>query len=273
MATYAIGDIQGCHAPLLRLLDAIGFDPAADSLWFAGDLVNRGPDSLAVLRLVRALGAAAVSILGNHDLTLLAAAAGHVKIRNKDTFQSILEAPERDELLDWLRHRPLLHHDPALGRIMVHAGLPPAWDLARARACAAEVEAALRGPDPDAFLSQMFGSEPRRWSEGLEGVERLRYTVNALTRMRYVDGDWALNFDQKGPPGTQPPELVPWFAVPGRRNADLEIVCGHWASLGYYHTPGVLALDSACVWGGRLTAQRLDAPAEPVWVDCEGGAA
>ena len=164
MAVYAIGDVQGCHDPLLRLLDLLRFDPAADVLWLVGDLVNRGPHSVEVLRLVHGLGERAVTVLGNHDLTLLAVAAGRVKPKRKDTFHTILAAPDQGELLDWLRRRPLLHHDPALGFTLVHAGLPPQWDLELAQSCAVELEATLRGPNCEDFLAHMFGGEPRRWT-------------------------------------------------------------------------------------------------------------
>lgn len=265
MAIYAIGDIQGCYDPLRRLLDLLRFDPAADTLWLVGDLVNRGPQSVEVLRLVRGLGQRAVAVLGNHDLTLLAVAAGQVKPKRKDTFHSVLDAPDGAALLDWLRHCPLLHHDAELGFTLVHAGLPPQWDLALAQGCAAEVEATLRGPRYAEFLGNMFGGEPRRWQEDLTGDDRLRFTVNALTRMRFCAADGTLSFSEKGPLGSQKPGLLPWFLVPRRRNADLCIVFGHWAALGYYRAPGLYALDSGCVWGNRLTAVRLDEANVPAW--------
>lgn len=265
MAVYAIGDIQGCYEPLRRLLDLLRFDPAADRLWLVGDLVNRGPHSVDVLRLARDLGERVTTVLGNHDLTLLAVAAGKVKPKRRDTFHSILDAPDRDELLDWLRHCPLLHHDPILGFTMIHAGLPPQWDLALAQSCAAEVETALRGPDCAAFLERMFGSEPRRWKSDLNGYDRLRFTVNALTRMRFCTTDGALSLAEKGPPGTQSKGLWPWFDAPNRRNSALNLVFGHWAALGYYRAPGIYALDSGCVWGNRLTAIRLDDPNATAW--------
>jgi bis(5'-nucleosyl)-tetraphosphatase (symmetrical) len=265
MAVYAIGDVQGCYDPLQRLLDLLHFDPVVDTLWLVGDLINRGPHSVEVLRLVQGLGERAAVVLGNHDLTLLAVAAGQVKPKRKDTFHSILDAPDGAELLDWLRRRPLLHHDPALGFTMVHAGLPPQWDLELARRGAQEVEAALRGPNGEDFLGRMFGGEPRRWRDDLTGYDRLRFIVNALTRMRFCTADGTLSFAEKGPPGSQEPGLLPWFAVPRRRNADLHIVFGHWAALGYYRAPGIYALDSGCVWGNRLTAIRLDAPGVPAW--------
>ena len=269
MAVYAIGDLQGCYDPLRRLLEKLRFDPARDTLWFAGDLTNRGPESLKTLRFVRSLGDSAFSVLGNHDLTLLAAAEGFVEIRRKDTFEAILEAPDRESLLTWLRFRPLLHYDPEMGYVMVHAGLAPQWDLRLALACAAEVEATLRGSGSRHFLQHMFGSEPRVWNDDLEGFERLRFIVNCLTRMRFCTDEGVLSFDQKGAPGTQPADLKPWFEVPGRRNADLNIVFGHWAALGFYRAPGIYGLDSGCVWGGKLTALRLDGPEEVYTVDCD----
>ncbi len=265
MAVYAIGDIQGCYEPLQRLLDLLNFDPAADRLWLVGDLVNRGPQSVEVLRLLRGLGEQAITVLGNHDLSLLAVAAGRVKPKRKDTFHTVLDAPDAAELLDWLRQQPLLHHDEPLGFTLVHAGLPPQWDLPLAQRCAAELETVLRGPDGAAFLGRMFGSEPRRWRSGLTGYDRLRFIVNALTRIRFCTVDGALSLAENGPPSSQGKGLLPWFSVPDRRGADLKIIFGHWAALGYYRAPGIYALDSGCVWGNRLTAIRLDAPDAPVF--------
>jgi bis(5'-nucleosyl)-tetraphosphatase (symmetrical) len=254
MALYAIGDVQGCYHALLRLLDKLRFDPTEDTLWFAGDLINRGPQSLPVLRLVQSLGERAVTVLGNHDLTLLAAAEGYVRLRRKDTFQCVLEAPDRAVLLDWLRHRPILYYDSKLNTALVHAGLAPQWDLSQAQTCAAELESVLQGPEYGAFLAQMFGSEPRLWRDDLQGFKRLRFIVNCFTRMRYCHADGTLNFSEKGPPGSQPADLIPWFQVPGRRNDNLKIVFGHWAALGYYRCRGICALDSGCAWGNQLTA-------------------
>lgn len=268
MAVYAIGDVQGCYDPLQRLLAGLRFDPGQDVLWLVGDLVNRGPQSLQVLRLLRSLGDSAICVLGNHDLTLLAVAAGCRLTRAKDTFHEVLSAPDGEELIAWLRRRPLLHHDPGLGFTMVHAGLAPQWDLAQALSAAAEVEGTLRGSDYQAFLARMFGNEPRLWRDGLQGVERLRFITNCLTRIRYCTPEGALNLKQKGPPGSQSPGLLPWFHVPGRRNAGLNIVFGHWSTLGYYREPGVYALESGCYWGNTLTALRLDGPAEVHRMDC-----
>jgi bis(5'-nucleosyl)-tetraphosphatase (symmetrical) len=265
MAVYAIGDIQGCYEPLRRLLDLLNFDPATDRLWLVGDLVNRGPQSVDVLRLIYGLGERAVTVLGNHDLTLLAVAAGQVKPKRKDTFHSVLDAPDAAELLDWLRQRPLLHHDAELGFTLVHAGLPPQWDLPLAQRSAAELENVLRGPDGAKFLGRMFGSEPRRWRHDLSGDDRLRFIANALTRIRFCTAEGALSLAENGPPGSQSKGLLPWFALPGRRSVDLKIIFGHWAALGYYRAPGIYALDSGCVWGNRLTAIRLDAPDVPAF--------
>lgn len=260
MATYVVGDLQGCHAPLRRLLDRLHFDPEHDRLWFVGDLVNRGPDSLACLRFVRGLGAAAVTVLGNHDLHFCAVARGG-KISRKDTFEALLRAPDRDELVDWLQQRPLLHHDEAAGCTLIHAGLPPQWDLAQARAEAQSAERALRSPDASRFLLQeMYGDEPARWSPALQGWDRVRFAVNCFTRLRFCDADGALALKLKGAPGSQPPGLHPWFAVPGRRSAGATILFGHWSALGRVHWPEhqVYGLDSGCVWGGRLTALHLE---------------
>lgn len=265
MTVYAIGDVQGCLAPLRALLDKVAFDPARDRLWFAGDLVNRGPESLGVLRFVRQLGAAAITVLGNHDLHLLAVAAGASGPKRRDTLGDILNAPDRDDLLEWLRRQPLLHHDARLGYTLVHAGLLPQWDLTLALSLAAEVEAVLCGPDHAAFFAQMYGDEPNHWEPGLCGIDRLRVVLNACTRLRYCDADGRMDLRPKGAPGTQPPHLLPWFAVPGRRNADLRILFGHWSTLGAWQGAGVTGLDSGCVWGQTLTAARLD-PAGPALI-------
>jgi bis(5'-nucleosyl)-tetraphosphatase (symmetrical) len=263
MAVYAIGDVQGCAAPLESLLEKIRFDPARDRLWFTGDLVNRGPDSLEVLRFVRGLGERAVTVLGNHDLHLLAVAASKSKPRTRDTLEEILDAPDRDELLGWLRTRPLLHHDAALGYTMVHAGLLPQWDLWLASRLAAEAETALRGQQVETFFDHMYGDLPDHWREELAGPERLRVIINAFTRLRYCDLEGNMDLRHKGVPGSQPPDLLPWFRVPHRKSRELRIIFGHWSTLGLYQGDGVLALDSGCLWGGALTAVRLDT-ASPV---------
>ena len=272
MAVYAIGDLQGCIDPLRRLLDDLEFDPANDRLWFCGDLVNRGPASLETLRFVRGLGDRAVTVLGNHDLHLVAVAYDpHRPVKSRDTLRDILSAPDREELLEWLRRQPLLHHDPGLGYTMVHAGRPPEWALEEARAASAELEAVLAGPDFIGFLREMYGDRPDRWSADLEGMDRLRFIVNCFTRMRYCRADGRLDLAEKGPPDRPAKGLVPWFRVPGRRSRDLKIVFGHWSTLGPVPDENVFALDTGCVWGGRLTALRLDGPPRGTCVECGPG--
>jgi bis(5'-nucleosyl)-tetraphosphatase (symmetrical) len=270
MAIHAIGDVQGCCDELERLLELIRFDAASDRLWFAGDLVNRGPRSLDTLRLVKSLGECAITVLGNHDLHLLAVAlTPTAKIKSKDTLDDILDASDRDELLDWLRHRPLLHYDPDLRRVLIHAGLAPEWDLATAVACARELETALRDPAMAMRLFRdMYGDEPDRWSPQLAGTQRLRFITNCFTRLRFCHTDGRLALGFKGTPGNAPEGIAPWFRVPGRRSRDLDIVCGHWSALGLHDGDGVLAIDTGCVWGGRLCAVRLDAPQAPVFIPC-----
>lgn len=263
MAVYAVGDLQGCLDPLLRLLDRLAFDPAQDRLWLVGDLVNRGPQSLEALRLVKSLGPAAITVLGNHDLHLLAVALAGKKSKGKDTLEPILRAPDRDELIDWLRRQPLLHHAPGLKAVLVHAGIPPSWDLATAAACAREVEAVLAGDAVREFLSEMYGNQPDRWSPELKGLARLRYTVNALTRMRYLTHDGRLEFDHKGAPEQAPEGFLPWYVAP-RPPLSATVVFGHWSTLGKVHVPGAIGLDTGCLWGGRLTAVRLDDPQHPL---------
>lgn len=263
MATYAIGDVQGCYGELRSLLGHLQFDSEADRLWFVGDLVNRGPSSLEVLRFVRSLGDRAVTVLGNHDLHLLALARlGREPHSRKDTLGAVLAAADRDSLLEWLRTRPLLHVDRSLGFVMVHAGLAPQWDLEQARRCAGEVEAALGGPQCDALLANMYGDLPDRWSEDLGTWERLRFIVNAFTRLRYCDDQGRLVLDEKGPPGSGRRQLWPWFAAPGRVDLGWPVVFGHWSTLqlgDLDHRPyRVYPIDTGCVWGGALTALRLD---------------
>lgn len=268
MAVYAVGDIQGCGEALRQLLARVGFDATRDRLWLTGDLVNRGPDSLWVLRFVKELGDRAVTVLGNHDLHLLAVWAGHVRPKPSDTIDAVLQAPDVDPLMHWLRMQPLLHHDPELGYVMVHAGIPPPWDLAAAKRAAAEVEAALRGPGCSEFLRGIYGNRPDRWSDSLRGIDRLRFITNALTRMRCCDDEGRLLLRYKGTPEDRPPGHVPWFAVPSRRYDGPTVVCGHWSALGFHDGDGVLALDTGCLWGGELTAVRLDGPRERMSVSC-----
>jgi bis(5'-nucleosyl)-tetraphosphatase (symmetrical) len=261
VAVYAIGDVQGCADELHELLARLGFDATRDRLWFVGDLVNRGPRSLETLRLVRSLGDAASVVLGNHDLHLLAIARGGALWRRRDDgLRPILEAPDAAILLDWLQSRPLLHHDAQLGITLIHAGLPPQWDIATARACAREVELRLRGENAGALFEHMYGNEPSLWREELEGWDRLRFTINAFTRLRVCDvADGRMRLEFKGPPATAPPDSRPWFRIPWRRSAGERLVFGHWSELGYVEESGVLGLDTGCVWGGTLTGQRIDA--------------
>lgn len=270
MPTYAIGDIQGCCDEFETLLDRLEFDPARDRLWLVGDLVNRGPRSLDVLRKVKALGSAAITVLGNHDLHLLAAAlTPSEQLKPQDTLGPIFTAPDRDELLDWLRHQPLLHHDAALGYTMIHAGLPPQWDLELAQSCARELEAALRDDDRCMELfAHMYGDRPNRWSDKLRGVERLRFITNCLTRLRYCRANGSLELKFKGRIEDAPRGILPWFRAPDRKSSELRIVCGHWSALGYHDADGVLSIDTGCVWGAKLCAVRLDQRAQPVFVPC-----
>ena len=270
MAVYAIGDIQGCFSELQALLELIHFDPANDRLWFAGDLVNRGPDSLETLRFIRDLGPAAISVLGNHDLHLLALAHGIPLNHDDHTMDTILVAPDRDELVDWLSHQPLMHHDETLGYTLVHAGLPPQWDLHMALQCAHEVETVLHGSQRPEFLEEMYGNEPVHWSHELKGWDRLRFIVNCFTRMRFCDASGRLDFTCKGAPGTQPDGYRPWFEIPDRANRDMRIIFGHWSTLGERDDPGIFPIDTACLWGGALTALRIDT--EPQWfsLPCDG---
>ncbi|AAU90598.1 symmetrical bis(5'-nucleosyl)-tetraphosphatase [Methylococcus capsulatus] len=260
MAIYAIGDVQGCYAELRRLLELIRFDPAKDRLLFTGDLVNRGPQSLETLRFIRGLGPAAATVLGNHDLHLLAVACGVSRVKHKDTFGDVLEAADRDELLAWLRTRPLVHREGSY--CLVHAGIPPAWNAETAMARAGEVETVLAAGDITGFCRQMYGDKPDLWSDDLAGWDRLRFITNALTRMRYCDRTGRLDFRQKGAPGRQPASLVPWFDVPDRVPPGATIVFGHWSTLGYFAGKDCYCLDTGCLWGGELTALKLDGTLE-----------
>ncbi|MCA1924767.1 MAG: symmetrical bis(5'-nucleosyl)-tetraphosphatase [Thiobacillus sp.] len=256
MSTYAIGDIQGCRDSLLRLLDAFAFDAVADRLWFVGDLVNRGPDSLGVLRLIRDLGDAAICVLGNHDLHLLALAEGVGRAHKGDTLDAVLAAPDRDALLRWLRHRRLAWGER--GFLLVHAGVLPGWSAEAALAHAAEVEAVLQGAAYREFLEHMYGNAPTAWDDALTGMDRLRVIVNAFTRLRYCSAAGDMEFRHKGAPGSQPAPWLPWFDVPGRASTDTTCVFGHWSTLGLINRPDLIALDTGCLWGDRLTAVRLE---------------
>ena len=261
MSTYAIGDIQGCFQELQDLLEKIHFDPSSDRLWFTGDLVNRGPESLATLRFVKELDA--ITVLGNHDLHLLAIAEGIDKHGRKDTLDEVLNADDSDELLHWLRHRPLLHHDADTGYVMVHAGLPPQWDLSQARDLAAEVEQVLASKLYRDLLDHMYGNQPDVWSDELRGKDRHRFIINAFTRIRFCERDGMMDFHQKGPPSTAPLSLQPWFTLDSRKTRNNRILFGHWAAIyagniSDFHKYHVYPLDTGCVWGDKLTAMRLE---------------
>lgn len=274
MATFCIGDIQGCNSDLQRLLAHLHFDPARDCIWFVGDIVNRGPESLDALRFVKSLGDSAITILGNHDIHLLAAWRGFGTLKKADTLQEILDAPDCDDLLHWLRRRPLMHEDASLGFAMLHAGLYPGWSLDDARALAAEAEAALRAPeaDFDGLMANLYGDHPDRWSPSLTGWDRLRFIINALTRMRYCDAERRLLMDYKGAPETRPDGHWPWFEAPGRRPVEepITVVSGHWSTLGFAEGDDFVTIDTGCLWGGELTALRLDGPRERVGCNCRG---
>ena len=256
MATYAIGDIQGCFGSFTQLLEKIAFDPAQDRLWLVGDLVNRGPRSLETLRFVRGLGAAAITVLGNHDLSLLITADGFRQCSKGDTFTDILNAPDREELLTWLRHQRLCHVEN--GFCLVHAGLLPQWTCQQARALAAEVEASLQRSNWREFLSQLWGDAPVAWEDELTGWPRLRVIVNAMTRLRFCTPEGAMEFRSKGEVDKAPEGYLPWFDAPHRRSAETALVTGHWSALGLKVLPNLLAIDSGCLWGREMTAVHLE---------------
>ncbi len=271
--TWAIGDLQGCHGPLMRLLSRIEFDAGSHRLWLVGDLVNRGPDSLAVLRWVRAQGDAVSTVLGNHDLHLLARASQRgAATRARDTLDAVLRASDADELIDWLRHQPLASFDTSLDALLVHAGVPPGWDVETTLREARRVEEVLRSPDWRDLLAVLYGDKPDRWSESLSGYHRLRFTINALTRMRFCRSDGSLDMKAKGPPGSQPPGLVPWFDHPQSAWGSTRLVVGHWSALGCTRRDNLVTLDTGCYWGRSLTALRLDeADAQPISEPCRKG--
>ncbi len=255
MSAYLVGDIQGCDAPLERLLQKIDFSPSRDQLYVLGDLVNRGPDSAGVLRRLMAMGSSVQCVLGNHDLHLLAVAAGASTSKRLDTLDDLLHAPDRQAMLDWLRQQRMAIF--AHGILMVHAGVLPAWTPDKTLALAAEFEAVLRSDDLTAFLHQMYGNQPEAWHEDLQGTDRLRVIVNALTRLRFCSADGVMEFHAKEGADAAPEGFVPWFDVPGRQTAHVSVAFGHWSTLGWLNRPDVLALDTGCVWGGCLSALKL----------------
>lgn len=256
MPTYAVGDIQGCYAELQQLLEQIRFDPAQDKLWLVGDLVNRGPGSLEVLRLVKSLGDAAITVLGNHDLHLLAVAEGAAELHRSDTLDEVLAAPDREELLAWLRGQRLLHAEN--GYVLVHAGLLPGWTVEQAQRLAHEVEAELRSERYHEFFAHMYGNSPHAWRDDLAGYKRLRVITNAFTRMRICTAQGEMEFRFKGEVHNIPADYLPWYEVPGRRSAEATVIFGHWSALGLKVEPRVIALDTGCLWGGPMTAIRLE---------------
>ena len=270
MAIYAVGDVQGCFDELTALVDKIGFDPKFDELWFVGDLVNRGPKSLETLRWVKSLGKSATTVLGNHDLHLLAAHANIKPTTESGSLAAILDAGDADELIDWLRHRPLLHFDSKLNIAMVHAGVIPQWNIEDAIVRANEVETVLRSRNYRDFLKNMYGDTPSQWCETLVGWDRLRVITNSFTRLRYCDSQGVMSLAEKGPPGTQGPGVQPWYEVSSRKSQATTIVFGHWSTLGYQDRNNVISTDTGCLWGGALTAVKIsEAERRKYQIACE----
>ena len=272
MTRYAVGDVQGCNDELQALMGRLPFSADRDQIYFVGDLVNRGPASLQVLRFVRSLGDNAVVVLGNHDLHLLAVVHGVRRNRRSDTLDDVLTAPDRDALLDWLITRPLAHtyvHRDGRTDLMVHAGLVPQWTIGKALALAGEVESALRS-DPSRLFGSMYGDEPDRWSDDLAEKERLRFTINVLTRLRVCSVDGRVDLKWKGKPPPSNSSYQPWFDIEGRASTDARVIFGHWSALGFVQRNAVVGLDSGCVWGGSLTAFDLDTDRPPITVACDG---
>jgi bis(5'-nucleosyl)-tetraphosphatase (symmetrical) len=267
MAIYAIGDIQGCYDSLQRLLEKLDYSPESDQLWFVGDLVNRGRKSLKTVRFVKSLGDSAITVLGNHDISLIAMHYG--VIAKSTSLKKLLNSKHSDELVDWLRHRPVLHVDESLGVCMAHAGISPQWNLDEAIFHAHEIETQLRGNDVKEWLKNVYGNKPNIWSDDLQSYERHRYILNAFMRMRYCNNkDGSLDFKLNGVPKikkSSTTKKVPWFMWKDRKAIPLQIIFGHWSSLGYYHDDNVIALDTGCVWGRQLTALRVDDEAKPIF--------
>jgi len=278
MAVYAIGDIQGCYEDLVRLLDKLHFNPAHDKLWLVGDLVSRGPDSLSTLRYLMSMGDALVTVLGNHDLHLLAVDAG-IKTSKDPGLLAIIDADDRHQLINWLRQHPLIHHDNELGYTMVHAGIYPQWTLQQAQTYAHELERVLSGDQHYDFLEHMYGNSPVQWSDDLNGWDRLRFICNSFTRMRFCNEAGMLDLDTKGAIGTQAESFLPWYDIPQRKTRDLHIIFGHWSTLCLtvnaedQKQHNVYPIDTGCVWGGKLTALRIvqgikKAEPEYIHIDC-----
>lgn len=258
MATYAIGDIQGCFDPLKALLEKIKFDPNQDQLWFAGDLVNRGPKSLETLRFIKSIPNV-ITVLGNHDFHLLALSCGLFPDYKDHSLNDILSAPDLNELIDWLRHRPMMHHDVNLGYTLVHAGFAPQWTIQQAKVYAQEVENILQSDNYHDLLENMYADEPNQWSENLTGWNRLRFIINAFTRVRFCNANGGLDLSSKGTVDAKEDHQIPWFDIPDRASKQEHIIFGHWAALqGQTHSPNVHAVDGGCVWGNNLIAMRLE---------------
>ena len=268
MAIYAIGDIQGCYDSLQRLLEKLNFAPENDQLWLAGDIVNRGKKSLKTIRYIKSLGDSAITVLGNHDISLLAMYYGVLPVNS--SLKKLVHAKDADELINWLRSRPVLHTDENLGFCMAHAGISPNWSLEKAQQNAHEIEVALQGGNIKTWLKNVYGNKPRRWSNDLQSYERHRYILNAFTRMRFCDKkDGALNFKMKSAPVYKSKlkkrnKKIPWFMWSKRQKIPLQIIFGHWSALGYYQDENVIALDTGCVWAGQLTAVRLDTDVQTI---------
>ena len=269
MTTYAIGDVQGCYDSLRRLLDKLTFDPSTDCVWFAGDIINRGPQSLETLRFIISLGNSARTILGNHECHFLASARGHKTPYKTDTFQDIINANNASELIDWLRTRPFLYQDASLGYSMVHAGLPPQWSLADAKQYAKELQGVFRSDAIDDFLAVMYGNEPTKWNAALSGNERLRFMINCFTRLRFMTHKGELELKEKHTPSVKTEHLTPWFKMPARKTASDKILFGHWSTLGLNRQNNTICLDTGCLWGGQLSALKLDGSEEVISLNCE----
>lgn len=258
MSTYVIGDIQGCLQSLKQLLTTVGFDQKVDTLWFAGDLINRGPESLETLRYVKALGVSAKCVLGNHDLHLLAIYSGHREEHHKDTLSEILKTPDIGELIEWLRQQPMMLHSKEHNAVLTHAGIPPDWDLDTAQKEAHAVEFHLRSHDYKDMFACMYGNKPSRWKPHRERKKRLRFAINCFTRMRFYTDDGKLDFDEKGQPGNQASNLQPWYEIPNKLDPETRIIFGHWSTVGTIANPNIIGIDTGCVWGGTLTAYQLE---------------
>lgn len=270
MATFVIGDVQGCFDELQELVEYISFKPKKDQLWFVGDLVNRGPQSLQTLRWIKSLGNSAVTVLGNHDLHLLAAYAGVKEISTNSSLYPVLQANDVDILMEWLRHQPLMAYNRHLEFVMVHAGLAPQWKIQHALNYAKEVEDILRSNKYKDFLNNMYGDQPDQWNDRLKNWDRLRTITNFMTRVRYCNNQGVMSFSDKGPPGTQSAHMKPWYEIASRKSQDTCVVFGHWSTLGYLHDNNIISTDTGCLWGGLLTAIKIEAESLTIYqLNCE----